>query len=247
VSSGPGDVAVPDVIGEPRDEAVETLEDAGFEVEEERVFSADVAAGRVVQTRPGPRVQVERGETVTLVVSRGQQTDTVPSVVGREEAAATRALRAAGFAVDVQQSEGGGRAGAVVAQDPAGGTEAAVGSTVTITVATEPEQVTVPDVEGLSESRASERLSARGFGVDIQERDVDSPSDDGRVLGQTPDGGQEVDRGTTVAILVGRFDDSEIVPDEPGDGGGEGEGDGGGGSDGGGGGSPGTGGSGSRR
>jgi serine/threonine-protein kinase len=252
VSSGPGDVAVPDVIGESRDEAVETLEDAGFEVEEERVFSADVAAGRVVETRPGPRVQVERGETVTLVVSRGQQTDTVPSVVGREEAAATRALRAAGFAVDVQQSEGGGRAGAVVAQDPAGGTEAAVGSTVTITVATEPEQVTVPDVEGLSESRASERLSARGFGVDIQERDVDSPSDDGRVLGQTPDGGQEVDRGATVAILVGRFDDSEIVPDEPGDGGGEGEGDGGGGggSDGGGGGSGGTGGtggSGSRR
>ncbi|MBA2262726.1 MAG: serine/threonine protein kinase [Solirubrobacterales bacterium] len=244
VSSGPGNVAVPDVIGEPRDEAVETLEDAGFEVEEERAFSTDVAAGRVVETRPGPRQQVERGETVTLVVSRGQQTDTVPSVVGRGEAAATRALRAAGFAVDVQQSEGGGRAGAVVAQDPAGGTEAAAGSTVTITVATEPEQVTVPDVEGLSESRASERLSARGFRVDIQERDVDNPSDDGRVLGQAPNAGQQADQGATVAILVGRFDDSEIVPDEPGDGGGEGEG---GGSDGGGGGSPGTGGSGSRR
>jgi serine/threonine-protein kinase len=246
VSSGPGNVAVPDVIGEPRDEAVETLEDAGFEVEEERAFSTDVAAGRVVETRPGPRQQVERGETVTLVVSRGQQTDTVPSVVGRGEAAATRALRAAGFAVDVQQSEGGGRAGAVVAQDPAGGTEAAAGSTVTITVATEPEQVTVPDVEGLSESRASERLSARGFRVDIQERDVDNPSDDGRVLGQAPNAGQQADQGATVAILVGRFDDSEIVPDEPGDGGGEGEGEGGG-SDGGGGGSPGTGGSGSRR
>jgi serine/threonine-protein kinase len=221
VSAGPGDVAVPDVTGEPRDEAVETLEDAGFEVEEERVFSADVAAGRVVETRPGARVQVERGSTVILVVSRGQQTDTVPSVVGQREAAATRALRGAGFAVDVQETEDGARAGTVVAQDPAGGTEAAAGSTVTITVASEPEQVTVPDVEGLSESQASERLSARGFQVDIQERDVDSSSSDGRVLGQTPDGGQQADRGATVAILVGRFDDSEAVPDEPDDQGGD--------------------------
>ena len=214
VSAGPGNVAMPDVIGEPRDEAVDTLEDAGFEVDEERVFSADVAAGRVVDTQPGPGQQVERGSGVTLVVSRGQQTDVVPSVVGQEESAAAAELRSAGFGVEVAESEGGGPAGTVVAQDPRGGTEAAAGSTVTITVATEAEQVSVPDVEGLSQSEASERLSASGFVVDIQERDVDGPSDDGTVLGQSPAGGQQADRGATVAILVGRFDDSEDVPDE---------------------------------
>ncbi|MEJ7780955.1 MAG: PASTA domain-containing protein, partial [Solirubrobacteraceae bacterium] len=252
VSAGPGNVALPDVIGEPRDEAVDTLEDAGFEVDEERVFSADVAAGRVVDTQPGPGEQVERGSGVTLVVSRGQQTDVVPSVVGQEESAAAAELRSAGFGVEVAESEGGGPAGTVVAQDPRGGTEAAAGSTVTITVATEAEQVSVPDVEGLSESEASERLSASGFEVDIQERDVDSPSDDGTVLGQSPGGGQQADRGATVAILVGRFDDSEDVPDEdvpdedadePGGEPGGGGGSGGGGSGGGGG----TGGSGSPR
>jgi serine/threonine-protein kinase len=245
VSAGPGDVAVPDVIGEPRDEAVETLENAGFETREEEVFSADVTAGRVVDTRPGPGEQVERGSRLTLIVSRGQQTDAVPAVVGQEESAAAGELRSAGFGVEVAQAEGGGPAGTVVAQDPAGGTEAAAGSTVTITVATEPEQVTVPDVEGLSESEASERLSAGGFGVDIQERDVDSPSDDGTVLGQNPDAGREVDPGATVAITVGRFVEEENEPDED-----ENEDDpeaepgGGGGGPGGGG---GTGGSGARR
>jgi len=249
VSAGPGDVAVPDVIGEPRDEAVETLENAGFETREEEVFSADVTAGRVVDTRPGPGEQVERGSRLTLIVSRGQQTDAVPAVVGQEESAAAGELRSAGFGVEVAQAEGGGPAGTVVAQDPAGGTEAAAGSTVTITVATEPEQVTVPDVEGLSESEASERLSAGGFGVDIQERDVDSPSDDGTVLGQNPEAGREVDPGATVAITVGRFVEEENEPDEdenqddpeadPG-----GEPGGGGGGPGGGG---GTGGSGARR
>ena len=249
VSAGPGDVAVPDVIGEPRDEAVETLENAGFETREEEVFSADVTAGRVVDTRPGPGEQVERGSRLTLIVSRGQQTDAVPAVVGQEESAAAGELRSAGFGVEVAQAEGGGPAGTVVAQDPAGGTEAAAGSTVTITVATEPEQVTVPDVEGLSESEASERLSAGGFGVDIQERDVDSPSDDGTVLGQNPEAGREVDPGATVAITVGRFVEEENEPDEDeneedpeADPGGE-PGGGGGGPPGGGG----TGGSGARR
>ena len=242
VSGGPGDVAVPDVVGDPRDEAVEELEDAGFEIDEERVFSANVAAGRVIETRPPPGSQIERGSEVRLIVSRGQETDVVPSVVGRQEAVATRELRDAGFAVDVQATEGGGAAGQVVSQDPAGGTEASAGSTVTITVVTEPEQATVPDVVGLSESQASERLSAQGFEVDIQQEAVDRRSDDGRVLGQSPAAGRQVDSGATVAILVGRFDDSEDVPDED-----EAE-DGGGGRPGGGGGEPGgTGGSGSRR
>ncbi|MDQ3768117.1 MAG: Stk1 family PASTA domain-containing Ser/Thr kinase [Actinomycetota bacterium] len=221
VSAGPGDVAVPDVIGEPSDEAVEALEDKDFEVEEERAFSPDVPAGRVIETRPGPGVPAPRGSTVRLVVSRGQQTATVPSVVGRQEAAATQALRRAGFRVDVATTEGGGPPGTVVAQDPAGGRQAPAGSTVTITVATAPEQVTVPDVEGLSESRASERLSARGFRVDIQERDVDSASRDGIVLGQAPGAGAQADPGATVAITVGRFEpEPDPEPDpEPGAGG----------------------------
>ena len=150
VSAGPGDVAVPDVIGDPRDEAVEALEEADFEVEEERVFSPDVPAGRVIDTRPGAGVPAPRGSEVTLIVSRGQQTAQVPSVVGRQEAAATQALRRAGFSVDVATTEGGGPPGTVVAQDPAGGGQAPAGSTVTITVATAPEQVTVPDVVGFS-------------------------------------------------------------------------------------------------
>ncbi|MBW3665917.1 MAG: Stk1 family PASTA domain-containing Ser/Thr kinase [Actinobacteria bacterium] len=215
VSAGPEVVAVPDVVGEPRDEAVEALEDADFEVEEERVFSREVPAGRVIETRPGPGVQAPRGSEVTLIVSRGQRTARVPSVVGRQEAAATQALRRAGFGVDVARTEGGGPPGTVVAQDPAGGRQAAAGSTVTITVATAPEQVTVPDVVGLSESQAAERLSARGFQVDIQDRDVNSASRDGIVLGQAPDGRSQADRGATVAITVGRF---EPEP-EPGDGG----------------------------
>ncbi len=242
VSAGPGDVAVPDVIGEPRDEAVEELEDAGFETREEEAFSAEVAAGRVIETRPVPGFQLERGSEVRLVVSRGEQTDVVPPVIGEQQSAAAAQLRSAGFGVEVAETESGGPAGTVVAQDPAGNTDAPAGSTVTITVVTEAEQVSVPDVEGLSESQASERLSASGFEVDIQEEDVDSSSSDGTVLSQTPDGGQQADRGATVAILVGRFDDSEIVPDEPGgeDGGGGGGGEGG--SGGGGGGSGGSGG-----
>ena len=90
-------------------------------------FSDDIEAGLVIGTEPGAEAQVARGETVTLVVSRGPDLVKVPDVIGMSFSDAYDTLAAAGFVV---KDEGEGNR--VVGTDPEGGTMARRGSTVTI-------------------------------------------------------------------------------------------------------------------
>jgi serine/threonine-protein kinase len=73
---------------------------------------------------------------VTVYVSSGAATATVPDVVGMTEAEATSTLQDAGFRVQrvVQTVAGNGNDGKVIAQSPVGNASAERGATVTITV-----------------------------------------------------------------------------------------------------------------
>ncbi|HWG94549.1 MAG TPA: Stk1 family PASTA domain-containing Ser/Thr kinase [Mycobacteriales bacterium] len=63
VSKGPDLVEVPDVGGQPRDEAERRLREAGFEV---RVIDVPAGPERVLRTDPGPGTQAKRGSTITV-------------------------------------------------------------------------------------------------------------------------------------------------------------------------------------
>ena len=213
VSDGPSLVDVPEVVGDGRNEARRKLVAAGFKVEEVRVASDSVKLNRVVSQTPDP-VLYERGKVVTIEVSSGPEQLPVPDVVGKTEDEARTALDA--FRVVVQEKEDvEADPGTVLAQKPARGTLTR-GGTVTLSVAIEPKLIAVPDVAGRSQNLATKLLSGRGFEVAVEEVAVDSPTEDGRVQEQSPAaGGDKVERGSTVTITVGRFDDSQLNP-EPG-------------------------------
>ncbi len=213
VSDGPSLVDVPEVVGDGRNEARRKLVAAGFKVEEVRVASDSVRINRVVSQTPDP-VLYERGKVVTIEVSSGPEQLPVPDVVGKTEDEARTALDA--FRVVVQEKEDvEADPGTVLAQKPARGTLTR-GGTVTLSVAIEPKLIAVPDVAGRSQNLATKLLSGRGFEVAVEEVAVDSPTKDGRVQEQSPAaGGDKVERGSTVTITVGRFDDSQLNP-EPG-------------------------------
>ena len=65
----------------------------------------------------------------------------------------------------------------------------------------EAEPVAVPNVEGLVEERAVEQLEADGFSV-TTERQASEQVDRGKVIDQDPEGGNRVEQGTTVTIIV---------------------------------------------
>ena len=138
VSKGPGEELVPNVAGQSLSAAQATLQAAGFKIggpDEEP--SDDVAKGKVIRTDPPVGTSVEKGSTVTVIVSSGVAQIRVPGVVGDTQAQATAALTAEGFQVEVTNeslSPGDSNVGKVMSQEPASGATAPKGSTVRITV-----------------------------------------------------------------------------------------------------------------
>ncbi|HEX2737890.1 MAG TPA: Stk1 family PASTA domain-containing Ser/Thr kinase, partial [Acidimicrobiia bacterium] len=90
-----GDVAVPDVTGQPSDAAAAKLGQAGFQVNTTQEANNDVPSGRVIRTDPAAGAMAPKGSSVTQVVSTGPAQVAVPAVTGQLQAAATSTLSAA--------------------------------------------------------------------------------------------------------------------------------------------------------
>jgi serine/threonine-protein kinase len=89
------------------------------------------------------------------------------------------------------------------------------GSTVTIVVSSGAASVTVEDVIGQSEDAAIGALEGQGLKVAVDRQPVTSPSEDGRVIDQSPPGGTRVQEGDTVTIVVGELEKPAKEPKEP--------------------------------
>jgi eukaryotic-like serine/threonine-protein kinase len=146
VSSGPKLAKVPVLVGTQRSLAVQQIRGRGFapSVEEEASHSP---AGQVIRQSPSAGSQLPPGSTVSIVVSKGEEKATVPSVIGKPRAEAVEAVRAAGLkpVVQEQQTEVASQVGRVTDQFPPSGSKLKPGSTVTLVVgkatagSTEPE------------------------------------------------------------------------------------------------------------
>jgi eukaryotic-like serine/threonine-protein kinase len=210
VSVGPEQVEVPEVVGKPLDEATQTLANAGFRWTTKRVFSPDAPEGEVTKQNPKPGEQAEKGATIALTVSKGQELAAVPDVLQQTRQSAESELRSAGFVPEAVLVDSDSPQGLVVAQDPDPGTERPKGETVQISVSNGPQTATVPDVLDQDQASAESELQAAGFKVRVVKQDTADPTQDGVVMDQSPAPGLEAQPGSRVTIVVGRF--SEPVP-----------------------------------
>lgn len=135
------------------------------------------------------------GETVTLRVVEQVR---VPAVVGRTADEAAELVQAAGLDLDVQ---GDGESDPVRTQQPPPGTPVAPGSSVTVTLGvgspTSPVPVTVPDLRGLDQDDARDRLDAVGLTL---EAGVDGDPARATAVDQDPDAGTRVIAPVTVRV-----------------------------------------------
>ncbi len=204
VSTGPKEVEVPRIVGLTYEDAVDALNDVNLDPRRVDVFSQK-PVGQVTAQDPGAGEQVDEGTEVEVRVSKGVREVEVPDVVGQSESSARSELEAAGFEVAVTEAPSDTAEGLVASQTPSAGSQAGEGSTVTITVSTGPELVTVPDVVGERQSSARATIRSAGLQPSAVCEVVTDPSQNNVVLGQDPGGGTQADSGSTVTIIVGRF------------------------------------------
>jgi serine/threonine-protein kinase len=132
VSKGPRPVQVPNFTGRDADVATHALQRRGFTVDASREENSDTfAQGDVIRQSPHTGT-LFKGDTVTLVVSKGPVLVEVPKVEGMGTQAATQSLESAGFVVTTEKTQFYVGLEYVVNQGPSGGQKAPRGSTVTI-------------------------------------------------------------------------------------------------------------------
>ncbi|MDQ4040882.1 MAG: PASTA domain-containing protein, partial [Actinomycetota bacterium] len=135
VSSGPAQVAVPNVTGQNEASASSELSGAGLrpDVTEEE---SDQTPGTVLRQTPTQGTKVEKGSTVTIVVAKEPSQVEVPDVTGQDQGSASSTLSAEGLTVITRERAVTDEAqdGVVVGQSPAAGTRVDKGSRVTIFV-----------------------------------------------------------------------------------------------------------------
>jgi beta-lactam-binding protein with PASTA domain len=174
--------------------------------------SPSVPAGDATRTDPAVGYPLPAGSGVTLYVSSGKPKVTVEDVTGQSEAAAKTNLTKQGFSVaTTTRTSSTVTAGNVISQSPSGGSQAAPGSTITITVATAPTTVAVPSVVGKSLADATSTLVAAGLKVSSSTQAVTKPGQDGQVLSQSPQSGK-AKKGSTVTLVVGKYTAPVKVP-----------------------------------
>jgi eukaryotic-like serine/threonine-protein kinase len=133
VSKGRQPITVPDVVGGDAGEVTARITKAGLKpVRGDDVNSDTVPAGTVVSQVPG-KGSLFRGDTVTIVVSKGPVMVQVPGVVGRPTAEAEKALTDLGFTVQ-KEYPFGKLFDLVRVQSIDGGQQAPKGSTIILTI-----------------------------------------------------------------------------------------------------------------
>jgi serine/threonine-protein kinase len=206
VSQGPGNTTVPSVVGRSQKSAEHELTRAHLKYNVQHETSETVAKGNATRTDPANGQSVGVGSTVTLYISSGKPTVSVPNVIGQSLSSAQSQLSNAGFVVSTtDQTTTSAPDGNVIDQTPSGNTQVAMGSTVNLVVAKAPTTAQVPDVTGSTAKGATNQLRAAGFNVAQKTKPVTNQSKDGIVLEEQPKAGSTQQKGSTVTITVGKF------------------------------------------
>jgi serine/threonine-protein kinase len=206
ISSGPPGTTLelPDVTGRGRDEARAILRDAGVRPRVRTESSETIAADRATRTIPPAGTTVDRDARVTLLISTGPATQTVaiPDVSGQPRADAYAGLEKLGLkpqgATEPSESVVEGSA---TRTDPVAGTDVDEGTTVTVFISSGPPPLLVPQVVGLGVSDAQDQVEAAGLKWSTK-RAASTDVPDGDVIDSNPDGGQEIEPGGIVELIV---------------------------------------------
>ena len=142
VSSGVEQVSIPDTTGDTITDAYQTLNDKGFKVKQgEDVYSTQ-SIGKVAYTKPAAGKKVDKGATITIYPSKGEETKyvKVPNLLGMTRSQAKSALEKAGLKYGSEtKSYSSTQKNRVCVQSVSSGNEVEEGSSVDITLSLGPE------------------------------------------------------------------------------------------------------------
>ena len=201
VSKGVDMKTVPEVTGKSQDEAQRSLTDAGLAVGAVTdAYSEDVPQGQVISQSVAAGTSLAHDSAVDIVLSKGREPLTVPTLSGLSASAAKSAIEDLGLVAAPTEAYSDTVAeGQVISQQTREGSTLHRGDSVAYTVSKGPEKVAIPDVVGLQREEARSRLESAGFTV---KEEAILGGFFGTVRSSDPAAGTMTKKGSTVTITI---------------------------------------------
>lgn len=207
-------VAAPKLAGLTRMQALSELREAGLtmKVVDER-FSEKRKAGTVISSDPAAGERIALDGVVSVVLSKGPERYSVPTLRGMSQDEAARALSAKNLTVGqvLQDYSRKVEPGLVIRSDPGAGSKLKRGTSVALTMSLGPEPVVVPEVRGMTVDEAVSTLRGSGLKSRSTER-FDDVVPFGEVIGTDPPSGTTAYRGDRVTMTISKGSAAIPVP-----------------------------------
>jgi len=161
---------VPDLRGEDKSKAIETLKSLGYHIEIiPRPFELENEPNTVLSISPRQFTKVKEGRTIKLTIAGVRKHVKVPNVIGKSVRNATFDIQRNELIVDTTISEFNTefRKGYVISQlpDPGDLRLAGYGVTLIISDGNPPDYFLVPDLINLDQDKAEQKIINSGFQV----------------------------------------------------------------------------------
>ena len=203
VSKGMKPIFVPDLVGMTTTAARKTLAKLGLSLNVAQQTESDTIPKDVIASQdPQPSASAAPNSTVSVIVSTGPSTISVPNVVGSDVSAAAEALRAVGFVPAVSYTvDAANPTGKISLQRPEAGAQANKGAPVTIYLSV---SGSIPDVAGRTLAEAKRMLIESGYQIGNIAYTKDSSLQDGLVVRTEPEANSTLKPGESVNLTVVR-------------------------------------------
>ena len=205
-AGGDDQVTVPNVIGKTVAQAETALTDAGLQLGTvTEKANAQATAGTITSQNPAAGATSTEGSRVNLVIAAPPEGVLVPDVTGKSSANAKSTLEQAGLTYNITSVYSSKvDKDLVVSQSPQAGKRVEQGTQVALSVSRGPEppaNVIVPDVTGMTTSKAQQTL--KNAGLTYTTAEVYSDADPAGTVAQTsPVAGSSVAPKTQVLLLI---------------------------------------------
>lgn len=190
----------PNLIGLDLNTATSAILSVGLEKGQISERQSRSKPGTVIGQNPEPEALIEKGSPVDLVIAKPEEVAT-PNLIGKPESDVENTLAGSGLVLGVMSySVSRQSPGIVLSQNPKPNLVVPTGTPVDVTIS-KSQTVMVPNLTGKSESEVEKLL--RKAGLSRGRRTVKpSTREEGTVIGQTPEPGQDVATGTAVDVVL---------------------------------------------
>lgn len=197
---------VPQLVGKTKAEAQSEAQSLGLILQLESVAST-MPEGRVLAQSPQAGSELRKGQVILLQVSQGGELHDIPNVTGKTLAKAQEEIKAQGFSLGdvIKISEPNAKPGTVIAQSPSSAASVTSGRKIDLLVQAgnaQPDNITIPDVNRMTEDEARNILETGGVKVQAVERVYSPLLPEGLAIETKPGAGTSVRPGQGVTLKL---------------------------------------------